>query len=85
MELYKYLGAGRLSELFGERSIKMDVITRTVGIPQLAAQQIGLLNDEARNFYQYYIGGVNAYIETREAEFPASFFLLGHQPKPWTL
>lgn len=85
MELYKHLGAGRLSELFGERSIKMDVITRTVGIPQLAAQQIGLLNDEARNFYQHYIDGVNAYIETREDEFPASFSLLGHQPKPWTL
>ena len=84
-ELYKHIAQGRLAELFGERAAKTDILMRAVGIQHIAAKQVALLNDDAKLFYQSYIEGMNAYIETQQHEYPFSLTLLGIKPEPWTL
>ncbi|MDE0930055.1 MAG: penicillin acylase family protein [Halioglobus sp.] len=84
-EIYKHIAQGRLAELFGERAAKTDILMRAVGIQQIAAQQVALLNDDATLFYQSYVEGINAYIETQQHEYPFSLTLLGLKPEPWTL
>ncbi|MEH6606308.1 MAG: penicillin acylase family protein [Pseudomonadales bacterium] len=85
MELYRHIGQGRLAELIGERGVQMDILMRTVGIQQVADQQILMLSDDARDYYIHYIEGVNAYIEQQVDEYPFSLKMLGHSPTPWTL
>lgn len=84
-EMYKAIANGRLSEMIGERGLTMDTLMRMVGIQQLAEEQIALLNDNARAYYENYLLGLNDYISNHREEHPFSLTMLGHTPEPWTL
>ena len=43
------------------------------------------MSEEERAFFQSYVDGVNAYIETQQDEFPIKLKLAGIVPEPWTI
>ena len=65
MEFWRRVGAGRLSELFGESVLGVDIYMRTVGFRRVAEQELALLSDETVRYMEAYTAGVNAYILNR--------------------
>ncbi len=83
MEMQRRVGAARLSELFGDRSLNTDRFLRTLGVYRVAERNFLMLSPETRAIYQAYAAGVNAYLETRSGLLPLEFVVLGHEPEPW--
>ena len=67
MEFWRRIGSGRLSELFGKTTLGTDIYLRTVGFRRVADQDYAALGQEARDVFQAYADGVNAYILNRPA------------------
>ena len=83
MEMQRRVGAARLSELFGDRSLNTDRFLRTLGVYRVAERNFSMFSPETRAIYQAYAAGVNAYLETRSGLLPLEFVVLGHEPEPW--
>ena len=83
MEFNRRVGAARLSEMFGERTLSIDRFLRTLGLYDIAAANYARYDEDVRAIYQAYSDGVNAYLETRSGPLPPEFILLGHEPEPW--
>ena len=83
MEMQRRVGAARLSEIFGDRSLNTDRFLRTLGVYRVAERNFSMLSPETRAIYQAYAAGVNAYLETRSGLLPLEFVVLGHEPEPW--
>mgnify|MGYP002382317751 CR=1 FL=1 len=88
MELQRRAIAGRLSEIFGARTLSSDVFMRTLDLYGHASRSLAVLKPEQRAQIEAYAAGVNAYINRRtgllEPRYPIEFMLLGHTPEPWT-
>ncbi len=90
MELWRRIGAGRLSELFGEGVLGTDIYLRTMGFARLAEQEYAMYEDEYRRILDAYAAGVNAYILDRKpAKLGIEFSLLKligaeFEIEPWT-
>jgi penicillin amidase len=87
MELQRRTGQGRLSEIFGERTLGADVFLRTLDLYGYAEHSLASLPGEAVAALEAYARGVNAYL-TRprgplEPRLPPEFLLLRHEPEPW--
>jgi len=84
MDFTRRLGAGRLSEVAGEPTVKLDKIMRTLGLYRTAEANLAALTPAGRAALDAYADGVNAYIEGHEGPWPAEFYVLGYDPEPWT-
>ncbi len=84
MEMNRRIGAGRLSELFGERSLGADKFLRTLGVYRVAERTVLNLEGDARAALDAYAAGVNAYIDGLDGPLPPEFLILRHRPEPWT-
>ena len=76
---------GRLAELVGSRGTSNDISVRVLGIRQLARRFAAGLESPSREMHEWYLEGVNAYIATREHEFPLALRITGVSPAPYTL
>ena len=85
MELTKLFACGRICELVGEQGKDLDVRMRTLGFLRNGARHAALLDDETRGYFESYLEGVNAYVESRHETHPLEFRLAGIRPEPWTL
>jgi penicillin amidase len=83
MEFQRRVGAGRLSELFGEDTLKIDRFLRTLGVYRSAERNFANLEPDAQAVYEAYAAGVNAFLTTRDGPLPPEFLLLSHEPEPW--
>jgi penicillin G amidase len=83
METHRRIGAGRLSEAFGEGALETDRFLRVLGVRRTAALQWAQASPGAREMLLAYTAGVNAAIAQLKAR-PPEFVLLGLQPEPWT-
>lgn len=83
METMRRLGAGRLSEIFGKATLKLDRYSRTFGLYRLAEAQVARLLPAERALLDAYARGVNAYLHTRSGALPPEFVLLRHAPEDW--
>ena len=82
METQRRIGAGRLSEAFGDGALETDRFLRTLGVRRVAAAQWAQLPAASRELLQAYTDGVNAVISSLRAR-PPEFVILGLQPEPW--
>jgi penicillin amidase len=87
MEMQRRTGQGRLSELFGERTVGADVFLRTLDLYGHAERSLAALPAEAKAALEAYARGVNAFL-TRplgwlEPRLPPEFIAMGHEPEPW--
>ncbi|MER3418731.1 MAG: penicillin acylase family protein, partial [Chloroflexota bacterium] len=94
MELWRRIGAGRLSELFGKTTVATDRFVRTLGWRQAAARDLEAFSPDVRAALDAYARGVNAWLEGHRdrlgIEFVVAGLLTGKgglggvPPEPWT-
>jgi len=81
MELFRRIGHGRLSELFGEQTFSLDAKIRTLGFGQAAERDWQALDADTQRIVESYAAGVNACIA--QGRLPLEFTLLRLRPEPW--
>lgn len=95
MEVWRRIGAGRLSEVFGESQVATDSFIRTLDWRGAAERDLAVLSDETKAFLQAYADGVNAYLDGHPDSLGLAFnvagalsgqapLLGGLRPEPWT-
>jgi penicillin amidase len=84
MEINRRLAAGRLSEILGEDTLKIDRFIRTVGIKYSAERQYERYPVEAKRLLQAYADGVNAGNAKLGWALPLEYFLTRSRPGHWS-
>jgi penicillin amidase len=95
MEVWRRIGAGRLSELFGPSQVDTDRLIRTMNWRGAAAHDLTVLSDDTKAVLQAYADGVNAYVTGHPDSLGLAFVvagarsglgdgLRGLRPEPWT-
>lgn len=81
MDLLRHAAEGRLSELFGVRTVWTDRSLRVLELPRIARRLVGGSSPAGRRALEAYARGVNAWL----ARSPRAleFRVLGHVPEPW--
>lgn len=89
MDFWRHIGAGRLSELFGESQVDTDVFLRSLGFTEIARQELAMMDLERRSILESYADGVNAYLAERDgAALSLEYAVLGlqnqgYEVEPW--
>ena len=84
MDFMRRLGAGRLSEVTGRPTLRLDKTMRTLGLYRLAEETVKRLPPDARQALDAYAQGVNAFLTARSGALPPEFVVLRYQPEEWT-
>jgi penicillin amidase len=88
MEVNRMAGQGRLSELFGDKTIFTDRFIRSIGLYESAQSSASALDEADRKKVDAYVRGVNAFIDSPGpvfgAKYSPEFVILGHAPEHWT-
>lgn len=74
---------GRLSEIFGKRTLDYDRFSRTMGFYRIAKTIYNKLDGESRAILYSYVEGVNQYIKDNQRNLPLEFRLLRFKPLLW--
>ena len=83
MELMRRAASGRLSEIAGPATLRLDRTSRVLGLRMRAIEDLAALDPATREALDAYARGVNAWIETRGRFASLEFVPLG-APEPWT-
>ncbi len=81
MDLLRHVAEGRLSELFGARTLDADRALRGREMARIARTNAQQASAATRTAEAAYARGVNAWLATGRRA--AEFRLLGHTPEPW--
>jgi len=84
MDMTRRISQGRLSEVLGDITLKMDIESRKIGHGRIVKQQIDNLGEHNKGRLQAYSSGVNSFVE-ETAAMPFEFYLLGYEFAPWTI
>ena len=95
MEVFRHIGAGRVSELFGKSQLDTDRFIRTLGWRQAAERDLAALDATTVRALERYAAGVNAWLEQSQGQRGLAFVVTGLQsgkggglggydPEPWT-
>ncbi|MBT3260082.1 MAG: penicillin acylase family protein, partial [Deltaproteobacteria bacterium] len=85
MQLTRLFAQGRISELAGEKGRALDIRMRTIGLHRIAKKQAAMLNRQTRDYFQWYVDGVNGFIKQCPKDVHLEFKLAGIEPEPWTV
>lgn len=83
LDLIRRAGQGRLSEIFGEKTVEFDKLFRTIGIARVAEEIERNLHPESKELLVAYADGINAFIRDNEKRLPVEFDMLNYRPEPW--
>ena len=83
MDLMRRAASGRLSELAGGLTLRIDRSNRALGLRRRAEAELAGLDPETRILLDAYANGVNAWI-ARRGRFAAPEFILLGAPERWT-
>jgi penicillin amidase len=84
MDLARRVGRGRLSELFGRRTLEYDIFLRHIGLEPIARRLLTTINPDARAALEAYSNGVNAFLKDHPNDLPFEFDALGFRPDEWS-
>lgn len=85
LELTHAASNGRLSEIFGEATLPVDKLTRTIDSNKVARLSLERMSNETKKHFQRYVNGINSYITHRSGLLPPEFLLFSVEPSLWTL
>jgi penicillin G amidase len=86
MDFWRHIGAGRLTELFGEGIVDTDIFLRSMGFTRLAEEELATMSDLSRSVLQSYADGVNAYLDGRSrSQVSFEYALLRLQNSSYTI
>lgn len=83
MDMMRRYGAGELSEILGEDTLKLDREQRILGLRAAARKSMQMADPRDQEFFADYARGVNAYIAAHAGRLPVEFRLLHYAPKLW--
>jgi len=83
MEGMRRIGAGRLSEVLGARTVEFDRTMRTLGFARLAEAQYAASSAEVRRVLDAYAAGVNLWLTEHRGALPPEFLAVAHAPEAW--
>jgi len=87
MVMLRRTAQGRLSEVFGERTLKVDELMRRLDIYTLAQQAVAMQDADTIAMLEAYAHGVNAWLDRVNAEAlgrgAPEFFLFSNEISPW--
>ena len=78
MEISRRAGAGRLSEIFGKRTLPADKYLRGLGIYNSAEASLSRLSEHAKSLIQSYSAGINGYLLSHKGVLPLEFVIFNH-------
>ena len=84
MEMNRRLASGRLSEILGDKTVKIDRFIRTLGIKRTAERQYDRYPITIKRDLQAYADGVNAGNANLGWALPVEYFLTGSKPGHWS-
>src|SRR5207249_4022392 len=82
MDLLRHAALGRLSELFGARTVGADRALRTLELGRIAAAQLEIAGPEGHRLLEAYAHGVNARIAQGRYR-AVEFRIIRHAAEPW--
>jgi len=85
MDFLRRVALGELSEIFGEKTFKVDSFFRVLGIKRIAEKGAEKLLPIEKRILESYTRGINTYLERRKAQLPLEFLLLNYKPKKWEI
>ena len=85
MDLNRRAATGTLSQIFGNRTLEIDKLIRTIGIPKVANELAQTISQESKLMLTAYAAGVNAFLTQHQDRLPNEFILLQYQPQPWKI
>ncbi|HET9135455.1 MAG TPA: penicillin acylase family protein [Candidatus Kapabacteria bacterium] len=83
MDITRRIGAGKLSEILGERALQVDRWARTIGFSRIALQMWNAASQQTRSYLAAYTNGVNDYISSHRGKFGFEFDGLAYEPEYW--
>ena len=85
MELLRRIAPGRLSEIFGNKTLKTDVFFAGLGIDESSAVAVALIDKKSEPYKltMAYLQGLNEYVD--KGKTPVEFHLLGIKKTKFTL
>lgn len=83
LEMTRRVGSGRLSEIAGAATLRLDRTMRTLGLRRRAEADMAAMDPDAKAMFEAYARGVNAWIALR-GRFAAPEFIALGAPEPWT-
>lgn len=83
LDILRRVGAGRLSEILGKKTLEIDKLFRTIGAHQKFEKFYleGKLNSQMVEEIEWFLQGINDYVA--ENTLPIEFHLLGYKPDPF--
>lgn len=90
MDVWRHIGSGTLSEMFGKGQVETDTFLRTLGWKRVAEQEYALLDPAAKSILDSYTEGVNAYLKEHDrTDLSLEYAVLGllspdYKVQPWT-
>lgn len=85
MELFRATWRGELAASFGEAALPSDIRMRVLGIARNGERHAAIVGAETRAFLQPYVDGINAYVESHQADHPIELRIAGLKPRPWSV
>ena len=85
MDMMRRAAAGELSEVIGEDTVKMDREARILGLRLAAEAAEKNISARDRVYFEAYVRGVNAFLESHRDRLSLEFRLLKYTPQPWTV
>lgn len=83
MDFLRRVGRGRLSEMFGRRTLEQDIFLRAMRFDSISSALARHISPDSRAVLQAYTDGVNEYLTTHEGRIAAEFDALEYQLEPW--
>ncbi len=85
MDLMRRAAEGEFAEIVGDVAVKHDKQQRILGIRAMAEKGVLAASPEDQKFFDAYVRGVNAFIESHSNRLPLEFRILRYRPKTWTM
>lgn len=83
MDILRKAAEGRLSEAFGDRTLKQDLFLRSLELKRIAHKSLDNLSDKSLRILKSYSDGVNSYIDHNKGHLQFEFGALGYKPEKW--
>ncbi len=83
MDLLRRVTLGRLSEIFGEDFIDIDLLLRALRYTEKSMRLLETGKPEIVGALEAFAAGINQYLSAQSGKLPPEFTILGYKPEPW--
>ncbi len=83
MDIARRAGAGRLSEVFGRKTLEYDIMFKALRIEKIVNEQYEKLSLLSKKMLNAYSQGINFYLDQNDGKYSIEFDVIGYKPEKW--